>query len=384
MLPEFYQTLIRPYLSPTGYLTLEILVWLLQTHKTCKLERLAASYPLPILYESRRKHLQRFLVLNALSVTIIWLPLIKQIIKIKIPKNKRVIIALDRTHWKHNNLLMVSFIWNQRALPIYWQFIKGKGSSNLTEQIAVLRPVLNLLKSYELVILGDREFRGVELAYWLKKKQVKFVLRVKDNAYVKSRSIKQQKISSLGLEPGMKRFYSQINYTKHKGFGYFNLGAYWKRKYGGVKEKQGWYLLTNLSSIEQVIELYKLRAGIEAMFRDCKSGGYNLEGSQAKVERLTRLVLLIAIAYTSAIFRGCQLKKQGLQKYINRLEKSRTHSRRHSNFWLGLYGKNWIINWHACWQLVEKLMSYCPQKLPAYQRGLKAMLLIQSFSDCSV
>ena len=31
-----------------------------------------------------------------------------------------------------------------------------------------------------------------------------------------------------------------------------------------------------------------------AMFRDCKSGGYNLEGSQANAQRLTNLILLIA------------------------------------------------------------------------------------------
>jgi hypothetical protein len=29
--------------------------------------------------------------------------------------------------------------------------------------------------------------------------------------------------------------------------------------------------------------------GIEAMFKDCKSGGYNLEGSRANNQRLTNL-----------------------------------------------------------------------------------------------
>ncbi|MDJ0573760.1 MAG: hypothetical protein QNJ65_01160 [Xenococcaceae cyanobacterium MO_234.B1] len=48
--------------------------------------------------------------------------------------------------------------------------------SNLREQQAIIKPVLRLLKKYELVILGDprsgclrhREFHGVELSYWLK------------------------------------------------------------------------------------------------------------------------------------------------------------------------------------------------------------------------
>lgn len=378
MLPSFDQNLIRPYLSQSQYLTLEIVVWLLQTYKTCKLERLAASYPLPILYESRRKHLQRFLSLTALSVTIIWLPVIQHLITSKIPRHQRLIIALDRTNWQDNNLLMVSVIWKQRALPIYWIFIKARGSSNLAEQMAVLRPVLKLLKQYQLVIIGDREFRGVELAYWLKKKKVFFALRVQESAYVKLRFQQEQKISELELHPGMKRFYSRVNYTKKKGFGHFNLGAYWKRKYRGKQEKQGWYLLTNLSSIEEVIKVYQSRMGIEAMFRDCKSGGYNLEGSRVKRERLTRIVLLLAIAYISAICQGSIIKQKGQQKYTNRVSQSQTKTLRHSNFWVGLYGYSWIINWHGCWQLVEQLMSRSLHKLSYYQRGLKAMSLIQS------
>ncbi len=35
----------------------------------------------------------------------------------------------------------------------------------------------------------------------------------------------------IGLAPGMKLFWSGINYTKETGFGKFSLAAYWKRKY---------------------------------------------------------------------------------------------------------------------------------------------------------
>ena len=60
-----------------------------------------------------------------------------------------------------------------------------------------------------------------------------------------------------------------------------------------------------------------------AMFRDYKSGGYNLEGSQANLVRLTNLILLIAVrqhslretAYTSASTEGKSFKNQGHQKY---------------------------------------------------------------------
>ena len=67
-----------------------------------------------------------------------------------------------------------------------------------------------------------------------------------------------------------------------------------KRKYGGKIEKEPWYILTNLDTLDEVLKAYQGRSAIEAMFRDCKSGGYNLSGSKASVQRLSRLVLLIA------------------------------------------------------------------------------------------
>ena len=76
----------------------------------------------------------------------------------------------------------------------------------------------------------------------------------------------------------------------------------------------------NLGSLEETLAAYKARSGIEAMFKDCKSGGYNLEGSKASVECLTRLVLLIAISYTLTALQGLKIKQLGQQKYINRLQ----------------------------------------------------------------
>ena len=48
------------------------------------------------------------------------------------------------------------------------------------------------------------------------------------------------------------------------------------------------------------------------MFRDLKSGGYNLEGTNLGNERLSRLLIIVAIAHTSAILQGEEVKKKGL------------------------------------------------------------------------
>jgi hypothetical protein len=55
---------------------------------------------------------------------------------------------------------------------------------------------------------------------------------------------------------------------------------------------------------------------IEDMFRDFKAGGYSLEGSQLATQYLSKLIIVIAIAYTSATMQGKKIKDMGIQKYV--------------------------------------------------------------------
>jgi hypothetical protein len=120
MLPIFYQAQLQKYLSQSQLSTWELLLWLLQSQKQVTIERLAATLPLPIKQNSPRRHIQRFLSLKKLSVVLLWFPLIQQIMARQIGKGKQLIIALDRTQWKENNILMTSVIYQKRA------FLKSK------------------------------------------------------------------------------------------------------------------------------------------------------------------------------------------------------------------------------------------------------------------
>jgi len=377
MLPQFYQNHLQKYLSETQLITLKLLVWLLQSQKTVKIERLAATLPLPIQQNSRRRHIQRFLNLTRLSVVILWFPLIKEIITQRIPKAKQLIIALDRTSWQSNNILMASAIYQKRALPIFWIFLPKKGASDLREQQIVLRPIIKLFKTHQRVIVGDREFHSVDLAQWLDRQDVKFVLRQKKSTTFRTSKRKFTSLSNVQVAPGQREFLSQINITQKKGFSRFNLAVYWRRKYKTKPEKSPWYLLTNLADLETAVKAYKQRFGIEAMFKDCKSGGYNLEGSQASPDKLVRLVLLIALAMTSAWLQGDKTRTLGNSPYICRPKEAARTRRRHSNFWVGLYGHNWIIAFHECQEWVEELITSIRNKRTFYQRGLKALTQIQ-------
>jgi hypothetical protein len=98
----------------------------------------------------------------------------------------------------------------------------------------------------------------------------------------------------------------------------FALAAKWKRSYRCQTPKEPWYILTNLGSLTESIEAYKRRMGIEEMFRDCKSGGYSLESTGLRGERLNAMILVMFLAYLQSTMRGCEISKYQGKKYVCR------------------------------------------------------------------
>jgi hypothetical protein len=215
-------------------------------------------------------------------------------------------------------------------------------------------------------VLGDREFGSVKLASWLCNKQVKFILRVKQGRYIQSEKSDYILLSDLGLLPGTSFYLLDVKFTKQKGFGTFDIAAYWIRKYRGKQEDEGWYLLTNVGIFKKSIDIFKCRSGIETMFKDCKSGGYNLERSHANNQRLSSLILLIATAYSCAVIQGQKIKTMGVEKYVDRLTEYGRSIRRHSSFWIGLYGQCWVITMDFCQDIITELMKIRRNKLPFF------------------
>jgi hypothetical protein len=394
MLPLFYQTCLQANLSPTQYLTLEILIHLLQSYRTVQLEKLAALFPQPITFESRRRNLQRFLQLPQLSVKLLWFPLIKQIIKQEFSQKDKnhhqsrklkklrhlghLLLVIDRTEWKGRNLFVASLILGKRALPVSWILLDKQGSSKLTTQKKFLQPLVKLLKPYPIVVIGDREFQSVQLAAWLEDRDIAFIFRQRKNTHIQlSGTEKYQPLKSLKIQPGSKQFFSDVYHTQTHKLGAFNLVTRWKRPYRGQKMKDPWYLLTNLDSLEKTLRFYESRFGIEAMFKDCKTGGYNIEKTKVSESRFLALVLLIALTYSLATIRGQQMNIVPRRIYICRLKESPCAVERHSDFWIGTYGTAWVESMNTLSGLADALLSLKPQKRLYFLKGMTALCSIQ-------
>ncbi len=184
-LPELYSKHLKKQFNYPQYLILLILINLLQNLKTVRLEELARRLPVPIQLRSRVKKIQRFLSLEQFNIKQLWFPILITWIKQEWNLQEVIYLVIDRSQWRTINLLMVSIVYEQRAIPVYFTLLDKKGNSNLTQQQQVLSPVLELLEDYKITVLGDREFCGVELGRWLSQEQkVNLSLRLKKNEYV--------------------------------------------------------------------------------------------------------------------------------------------------------------------------------------------------------
>jgi hypothetical protein len=90
------------------------------------------------------------------------------------------------------------------------------------------------------------------------------------------------------------------------------------------------------------------------------------EKSHGHNQRLNSLILLIAIAYTCGILQGKKIKNMGIQKYVGRLTQCSRSIRRHSSFWIGLYGQCWVIGMELTSEIVIELMRIRRNKLPFF------------------
>jgi hypothetical protein len=166
MLPQFYQTHLQKSLTTAQVWVLGLLLNVLQSERQVKLERLARVFPSLILSESRRRKLQRFLSLPQLTVRQIWYPLITYWLTTYYQAGQTLSIVIDRSQWGAINLLMVSLVWERRAIPLSGSLLPKLGSSNFREQKEAISEILPLLQDYQVVVLGDREFCCVEFASW--------------------------------------------------------------------------------------------------------------------------------------------------------------------------------------------------------------------------
>jgi hypothetical protein len=95
MLPTFYQTHLQQQFSRVKYIVFTLLLALITEHRQVRLEALADIFPLSIKFESRRRKLQRFLVLPQFTFGNIWFPIVAYWLETYCPIGTVLYVAID-------------------------------------------------------------------------------------------------------------------------------------------------------------------------------------------------------------------------------------------------------------------------------------------------
>ena len=97
----------------------------------------------------------------------------------------------------------------------------------------------------------------------------------KKKSTIIKRGKKYCKLSELKVNVGETKLLLNHIFPKILKVKTYNLLVYKIQKYRQKSVLDKWYILSNLSSPEKIKKIYSQRMGIEAMFKDYKTGGDN-------------------------------------------------------------------------------------------------------------
>lgn len=213
-----------------------------------------------------------------------------------LPIKTDFIVSIDRTNWKlgkfNINILTAGIIYEGVAFPICWMLLPKRGNSNSDERIDLMKQVLTRIpKSHIRVVVADREFIGREWFAWLDTQNIPFIIRIKENALVSSAD------REIPIKKLFENLYIHQQVSLQRPRRVYDLPVY----VSALRLKDQYLILASNQQGQSALEAYKKRWGIEVLFANLKSRGFNLEETHLiHQDRIEKLIALLTIACTWA------------------------------------------------------------------------------------
>jgi len=314
-------TTLSPHfdLSKTRLETLAIMLAGLANGRTVNLGHLSSQFPGKALLSSSYRRLQRFCQYVRLDEDVVA-RLILHLLNLKGLK----LLALDRTNWKRGktdiNISVLALVTRRFKVPLMWSFLSHCGNSSTEQRIDLIKRYLRVFGASSVeVLLADREFVGEEWLMYLIENNVPFVIRLREDMYIETKDGRLFQFRSLlrkrhkgkwsGWLPGMERTLENL------------------LRFEGRKIRGGALLLvaTNIPASKNALHLYRKRWGIECLFADAKTRGFNIEDTHiTDPAKLATLLAVVALAMTWAY--RCASQAMGRKSIRKKAHKRRAKS----------------------------------------------------------
>lgn len=279
---------------------------------------LAAEMPVLAQDTSLAQRQRRWLMNEQVDVNACYEPIIGPFLQ-AMGRAATLPLILDTTPAGVNcRTLTLAVGYHRRALPITWRTERGsRGHTDGYLQIGLLRKAIAWLPpDVDILVLGDGEFGHVPLITWLEAQRWDYCLRVASDTYVWYED-EWRRLDSFEVWPGEFIWLEHVRLTRASPYGPVNILLTWDTANDRLLA-----LVTNLPLLEEARYWYRKRYWIEPLFGDIKGHGFDLQTSRlCHPERLSRLMLAVALAYLWLLFLGVTAVITGVAKLVDRTDR---------------------------------------------------------------
>ena len=273
-----------------------------------------------------------------------------------LPDVEQADLVIDRTNWqlgsRKYNFLTLGMLYQGCFIPLVWQELGYKGNSKWEQQIDLIDKLIGYWRLSnrplpKFCIKADREFIKGKWIVALQKREINYVIRIKENLRYpmwKNGSMSYKQVNLATYRRYMKRYKVDKLELVVAGEVIANLVVIPNgTKQANVKDKDRFvYLLTNLDDLDLAAQQYRLRWKIECCFKHLKSNGFCLENMNLKQEHQVQLLFgCVVLVYALAIKAGVIITAQ---KPVKILKYQNYQSPAYSTFTIGIVGIKTLAN----------------------------------------
>ncbi len=208
-----------------------------------------------------------------------------------------IVLILDQSKLsERHQMLMVAVRHGERALPLAWRVKTTAGAIGFATQKDLLDAVAPWIPAAAAVrLMGDRFYGTADLIALCQTRGWDYRLRLKGTLTVRDSSGR----TTTAARAKTKDFYLEdVKSTARRAT--TNIGII-----HDPGHSQAWIIAMSDKPGYRTTLAYSERWGIEPMFSDFKSRGFGIDNTQLRyIDRLARLLLVMALALYSAVLTG--------------------------------------------------------------------------------